>query len=116
MEIALANSPLKGSLKLKISSPHSDSIGDGIEHFEQAVGTIMTEIEHIESIKVYYNKKRVSLIFEKVEEKEDEYVVRYSDHRINAFERRKFEEQMRNVYGIPVLSTEKRHKQELSAN
>ena len=110
VEVVVLNSPLEGSPKIKITDPDSHPIGDAIGHFEKAVGGILSDIENIESIKVHYRKKRVSLIFEKVEGSDDEYVVRYSDHRLNALERRSFEEHLRNVHGIPVLSTEKRFK------
>jgi len=110
VEVVVLNSPLEGSPKIKITDPDSHPIGDAIGHFEKVVGGILSDIENIESIKVHYRKKRVSLIFEKVEGSDDEYVVRYSDHRLNALERRSFEEHLRNVHGIPVLSTEKRFK------
>lgn len=110
VEVVVLNSPLEGSPKIKITDPDSHPIGNAIGHFEKAVGGILSEIENIESIKVYYHKKRVSLIFEKVEGADDEYVVRYSDHRLNAMERRSFEDHLRDVHGIPVLSTEKRFK------
>lgn len=110
VELVVSNSPLDGSPKLKITDPDSNPIGEAIGHFEKAVGRILSDIENIESVKVYYRKKRVSLIFEKVEDSEDEYVVRYSDHRLNALERRSFEDHLRDVHGIPVLSTEKRFK------
>ena len=83
------------------------AIGGAIGHFETAVGGLLSGIE---SIKVHYRKKRVSLIFNKEEEANDEYVVRYSDHRLNAAERRSFEDHMGGVHGISVLSTEKRFK------
>ena len=67
-------------------------------------------IENMESIRVYYHKKRVSLIFETVEGADGDYVVRYSGHKLNAMERRSFEDHLRDVHGIPVLSTEKRFK------
>jgi len=108
VELVVANSPLDGSPKLKITDPDSNPIGEGIAHFEKAVGSILADIEHIESIKVHYRRKRVSLIFEKLNGVADEFVVRYSDHRLNAFERRLFEQHMRETHGIQVLSTEKR--------
>jgi hypothetical protein len=110
VELVVSNSPLEGSPKIKITDPDSNPIGDAIGHFEKAIGGILSDIENIESIKVYYRKKRVSLIFEQIEGLDDEYVVRYSDHRLNALERRLFEDHLRNTYGIPVLSTEKRFK------
>jgi len=112
VEIVVSNSPLEGSPKMKITDPDSNPIGDAIGHFEKAVGKILSDIENIESIKVHYRKKRISLIFEKVEDADGEYVVRYSDHRLNALERRSFEDHLRNTYGIPVLSTEKRFKRQ----
>jgi hypothetical protein len=110
VELVVSNSPLEGSPKIKITDPDSNPIGNAIGHFEKAIGGILSDIENIDSIKVYYRKKRVSLIFEKNEDMDDEYVVRYSDHRLNALERRLFEDHLRSTYGIPVLSTEKRFK------
>ena len=108
VELVVANSPLDGAPKIKITDPDSNTIGGAIGHFENAVGGVLGNIESIESIKVHYRKKRVSLIFNKEEEADDEYVVRFSDHRLNASERRLFEDHMRDVHGISVLSTEKR--------
>ena len=110
VEIVVANSPLDGSPKIKITDPDSNPIGDAITHFEKAVGSVLSDVGHIESIKVHYRRKRISLIFEGQEGTQDEYVVRYSDHRLNAPERRLFEQHMRDTHGIPVLSTEKRFK------
>ena len=110
VELVVANSPLDGAPKIKITDPDSNAIGVAIGHFEHAVGGVLSDIERIESIKVHYRKKRVSLIFNKEEEADDAYVVRYSDHRLNVSERRAFEDHMRDVYEISVLSTEKRFK------
>ena len=112
VEVIVASSPLEGSPKVKITDSHSNPIGKAIGHFEEAVGSILSDIDKIESIKVYYRKKRVSLIFEKQDGTQDEYVIRYSDHRLNALERREFEKYMKDTHGIPVLSTEKRYKRE----
>ena len=110
VELVVANSPLDGAPKIKITDPDSNAIGGAIGHFETAVGGLLSGIERIESIKVHYRKKRVSLIFNKEEEVKDGYVVRYSDHRLNATERRSFEDHMGGIHGISVLSTEKRFK------
>ncbi len=110
VELVVSNSPLEGAPKIKITDPDSNAIGVAIGHFEKAVGGVLSGIESIDSIKVYYHKKRVSLIFNEVEEADDAYIVRYSDHRLNASERQSFEDHMRDIHGIPVLSTEKRFK------
>jgi hypothetical protein len=110
VELVARNSPLAGSPKIKITDPDSKPIGPAIAHFEKAVGNLLGAVEQLESVKVYFKKKRVSVIFEEVEGQQGEYVVRYSDHRLNGFERKPFEDFMRQAYGIPVLSTEKRYK------
>jgi hypothetical protein len=111
VELVAANCPLDGSPKIKITDPDSNTIGPGIAHFEKAVGNVLGEIGRLESVKVLFRKKRVSLIFEQVNAKEGEYVVRYSDHRLNAKERDIFTKYVKEEYGITVLSTEKRFKQ-----
>lgn len=108
VELQMPQSPLKGSSTLKISRSDARSIADSLYHFEQAVGKL--RVEQIEEIKVLFRQKRVSLFFRQSNGSADEFEVRYSDHRLNAIERIDFEEYMRKVHGITVLSTEKRFK------
>ncbi|MEO5334396.1 MAG: hypothetical protein H7839_20465 [Magnetococcus sp. YQC-5] len=108
VEIIHNNSPLQGGGKMMLSN--EGSIGESVRHFEQVFGSITSAIGDIRSIKVLYHEKRVSLIFESMDGVADGFVVRYSDSRLNVRERRSFEELMRKNHGIPVLSTEKRHK------
>lgn len=110
VELTEANSPLDGSVRIKLSHPDSRSIGDAISHFGKRVGKLM-RVDQIESVKVLFCRKRVSLIFEKVSGELDQFVVRYSDQRLNALQRIEFEKLMRDVHGIAVLSTEKQFKQ-----
>jgi len=107
VEVVAQNSPLDGSPKIMLSD--SVSIGRAISHLEAVAGTFLADIDNLDSIKVLYRKKRVSLIFEKDGGGEG-YVVRYSDHRLNALQRPLFEQHMEEVHGITVLSTEKRFK------
>ena len=111
VEIVVTNSPLDGAPKLKISDADSKPIGRALAHFERAIGKLLAHVDHIDSVKVRYRKKRISLIFEPLDGSNGEYVVRYSDHRLNAGERRRFEELIRSSHGIEILSTEKRFKQ-----
>lgn len=111
VDLTFANSPLDGAPKIKIYD--QKAIGPAIDHFETAIGGLLEHLGNIESIKVQFASKRVSVIFEREEEHaEDEFVVRYSDHRLNVFERQQFEHHMRQEYGIPILSTEKRFKKQ----
>lgn len=109
VELVVAVSPLEGSAKIKITN--DTPIGDAVSHFERGIGGILDRVERLESAKVLFKQKRVSLLFES-DGADEQYVVRYSDHRLNASERRVFEDHMRKVHGIPVLSTEKRFKQQ----
>jgi hypothetical protein len=108
VELSVTNSPLIGACSLRLSDPESNSIGKAVKNFEARVGKITSPIERIESIKVRFRDKRVSLLFEREEDSNDQYVVRYSDHRLKPKQRRAFEAYMRETHEIPVLSTEKR--------
>ncbi|MFQ5479354.1 MAG: hypothetical protein ACE5FN_12185 [Leptospirillia bacterium] len=107
VEIVVADSQLEGSSKMRLSN--AASVCQSVRHFGKAVGDLLTTIAQIESIKVGYSGKRVSLLFEP-NDTAGEYVVRYSDHRLNGLERRSFEAYMKRTHGITILSTEKRHK------
>lgn len=111
VEATVSNSPLNDSPKLRISHPDSRSIGNSISHFERCIGKLLSRVEQIDSIKVLFCQKRVSLKFEAAPGSLDEFVVRYSDQRLNALQRIEFEKLMRDVHGITVLSTEKQFKQ-----
>jgi len=108
VEFVCKQSPLAGSPGIRLRHDNGTSVGDAIAHFEKAIGTV--RLEDIQSVKVMFRKKRVSLILEESEEDANAIVVRYSDHRLNARERVAFEDHMRDEYGITVLSTEKRFK------
>ena len=110
VELVVGNTPLLGAPGMMMTDRQSHTIGPAVKQFEQNNGAVVAALDNIESTKVFYRKKRVKLILEKVEESDDEYIVRYSDHQLNPTERRAFEDYMRKTHGIPVLSTEKRFK------
>lgn len=108
VEVCVSNSPLRGSSKVRISNEQAKALTESLDHFDAAVGTMMEDLADVEWIKVLYRRKRVGLQFEQDESGHGQYVVRYTDQRLNAFERRRFEQQMREDHGIAILSTEKR--------
>ena len=108
VEVCVANSPLRGSSKLRISNEQAKALGESLDHLDAAVGTVMENLADIEWVKVLYRRKRVGLQFEQDESGDGQYVVRYTDQRLNAFERRRFEQEMRENHDISILSTEKR--------
>jgi hypothetical protein len=110
VELTTNSSPLVGEIPMMLADRHFSSIGPSVIDFETKVGPLIDVVDRFESIKVIYRKKRVKLIFEKREEGDDEYVVRYTDHTLNPLQRKAFEDYMRATHEIPVLSTEKRFK------
>lgn len=108
VELVVGSSPLDGECPLKLTDRKNHSIGPAVRHFERCIGSLTSNVDAIESIKVFCGKKRVSLIFEKLEGAADEFVVRYTDHRLAPKKRLAFEAYMRTTHAIPVLSTEKR--------
>lgn len=108
VELSSAASPLDGGSGVRIRQADSCSIGRSLDHFEKQIGKL--RLDDIESVKVLFRKKRVSLIPEPAEEEPGAFVLRYSDHRLNARQRVEFENLMREEHGLTVLSTEKRFK------
>jgi len=108
VEVCVNNSPLRGASKVRITSEDAGALRESLDHFDDAIGTAIENIADVECIKVLYCGKHVGLQFEPDERDEGQYVVRYTDQRLNAFERRRFEQQMREKHGISILSTEKR--------
>lgn len=107
VELTCKSAPLKGSPALRISQPDSRHLGPSLKHFEQAVGKI--PLDDIDSMKVLFRKKRVTIIFDNAEDGMDAFDVRYSDHRLNRLERDDFVTLLREIHGITIHSTEKQY-------
>ena len=108
VELARANSPLDGSPDLRMARAKSISLGPAIDHFDYSVGKLLVDVEHVESVKIVFCGKRVTLRFEKSDQAHDAFVVRYSDQRLSPAQRHQFEDYLRNQHGITALSVEKR--------
>lgn len=109
VEVTVKNSGLDGSPQLRINDQSNDSIAPALSQLGGTFGHPLEVVEDIESIKVYHYKKRIKMIFEKLEGSDEKYVVRYADQPLNGSQRREFEQQIENEHGITVLSTEKKH-------
>jgi hypothetical protein len=107
LEVAAANSPLRGGHKVVITNESDRNIIDGIDHFEEAVGELLGDIDNLARIKVAYctgkRKNRISLFFPK---KNGMRVVQYDDSRLNKNRCAEFERFMQDEFGITVRSTE----------
>ncbi len=108
VEACVANSPLNGASKVRISNDTTKSLRESLDQIDKIAGELMGNLANVEWIKVLYRDKRVGLLFHPDELDDAKCEVRYTDQRLNAFERRKFEQEMRTGHGIHILSTEKR--------
>jgi len=108
VEACTSNSALRGSSKVRLSNEDPRAFCESLDHLEQSVGPLLESLSDVDSIKVLYRRKRVGLQFDQDGAAESQFVVRYTDQRLNAFERRWFEQTMRDEHGITILSTEKR--------
>ena len=106
VELDRSNFPVAGAPTVRLSDPQS--IGPAVGQLEQTIGPFLMDVEQLARIKALFHGKRVTLYFERIEQAEDEFVVRCSDHRLNPSERRELEEHLKVTYAIAALSTEKR--------
>jgi len=107
VELACKSAPLKGSPALRISQADSRHLGASLDHFEKSVGPI--PLDNIDSVKVLFHKKRVTIILDEAEDGTDAFDVQYSDSRLNRLERDEFVALLRETHGITIHSTEKHY-------
>ena len=111
VEIKLLRSPLSGAPELSIANRGEVSIGPAIRELELALDWTIDDLARVSSFKVLYNKKRVPIQVEQLDNHGPDrgnYVLRYRDQVLLLAERRDFEELFEHQYGIKILSTEKR--------
>jgi hypothetical protein len=106
--MSLTNSPLH-TCDLRLSHEDEDVVCRAVAAIERDHGSVTQDVDRVEGIKVEYYDKRIEIRFEALEA-DEEFIVRYFDSRLNALARKRFEDFMRETHGIPILSTEKRHK------
>jgi hypothetical protein len=107
VEVTTKNCGLHGSPQLRLSDQENNSLALAIGQIDGMFGSPLAHVEDIESIKVFYAKKRIKMIFEAADPENEAFVVRYADQPLNGTQRREFESLMADTYGITVLSTEK---------
>lgn len=106
-DLEVQSSPLDG-VDLRVSHDDPDVVQRAVASLERDHSSLTQHIDRITKLKVVYETKRIDMRFEKLDTAQDEYVVRYMDHRLNATLRKQFEDFMRDTHAIPILSTEKR--------
>ena len=84
------------------TSPH-DSIAEDLQVIQAAVGDILSDMTVIDSIKVLYQNKRLTLYFRCLDEACDHIQICYSEHVLDKNAREAFKAWMRTTYGLKVL-------------
>lgn len=107
VEVTAKNCGLHGGPQLRLSDQENNSLATAIGQLDGMFGSPLAHVEDIESLKVFYAKKRIKMIFEAESGDAESFVVRYADQPLNGTQRREFESLMADTYGITVLSTEK---------
>jgi hypothetical protein len=97
-----SNSPM-----VRLHASADESIARDLRQLQLAFGDDVTRASRLGAVKVVAFGKRVRIVFEHAAG--DGVVVRYSDQALAPDERDAFEKRMRELHGITVLSTEKRH-------
>ena len=113
VEIAVNHCPLHAAPKMVLSSTTTLSVAEAIRQIETAFGSLHDNLDWFHSVKVLYHGKRVTVSFDRPDDPvpgESVYVVRYTDHRLSAGERKPFEQFMLSTHGLTIVSTEKRFK------
>lgn len=108
LDLEVQSSPLHGADLRLGHDDDPDVVKRAVAALEQDHSSLTARIDRIAKLKVVYEGKRIDVRFEKLDTGDDEYIVRYMDHRLNATLRKRFEDFMRDTHGIPILSTEKR--------
>lgn len=111
VEIKLLGSPLSGAPELSIANRGEVSIGPAVRELERALKWTIDDLAPVSSFKVLYNKKRVLIEVERLDNHGPDrgnYVLRYRDQTLSLEGRRVFEELFEHQFGIKILSTEKR--------
>lgn len=107
VDLEVHSSPLHG-VDMRLCHDEPDVMQRAVASLERDNSSLTAHIDRITKLKVIYLNKRIDVRFEKLDTGQDEYIVRYMDHRLNATLRKQFEDFMRDTHGIPILSTEKR--------
>jgi hypothetical protein len=108
LELQFKNSGINGSPEVRMKVENDASLAPAIEDYEEAFGDPFERLDDIMGMKVLVAKKRIRIKLEKDEQRKM-WVVRYVDTSLSRKEREEFEAQVKEEFGIPLLSTEKKY-------
>jgi hypothetical protein len=109
VEVTAKNSGMEGSPQIRLNNPTNSTIAPALQQFSATYGNTFDDLEYIESIKVFAFHKRIKMLFERLTDATDVFVVRYADQPLNSKQRREFEAMINADFGITLLSTEKKY-------
>ena len=102
-EIKFKSPYLHNNTEIVISTCPHDSIAEDLQAIQGAVGDILSDIAAVNSIKVLYQNKRITLYFRCLDEECDHIRICYSEHVLDKNAREAFKSWMRETYGLKIL-------------
>lgn len=109
VEATVANAPIEGRSTITITNPSAQAFAASVTQLDGIANRpLLQRIADIKGITVQFRNKRLALALSRETADEDEFVLRYGEHRLSGGERLAFESFMKDTHGLPVYPAEKR--------
>lgn len=102
-EIRFRSPYFHNNTEIAISTCPHNSIAEDLKAMQGAAGDVLADITCVDSIKVLYQNKRITLYFRCLDEACDHIRICYSEHVLDKNAREIFKSWMRDTYGLKIL-------------
>jgi len=102
-EIRFRSPYFHNNTEIAISTCPYNSIAEDLKAMQGAAGDVLADITCVDSIKVLYQNKRITLYFRCLDEACDHIRICYSEHVLDKNAREIFKSWMRDTYGLKIL-------------
>lgn len=102
-EIRFRSPYFHNNTEIAISTCPHNSIAEDLKAMQGAAGDVLADITCVDSIKVLYQNKRITLYFRCLDEACDHIRICYSEHVLDKNAREIFKSWMRDTYGLTIL-------------
>ena len=102
-EIRFRSPYFHNNTEIVISTCPYNSIAEDLKAMQGAAGDVLADITFVDSIKVLYQNKRITLYFRCLDEACDHIRICYSEHVLDKNAREIFKSWMRDTYGLTIL-------------
>ena len=102
-EIRFRSPYFHNNTEIAISTCPYNSIAEDLKAMQSAAGDVLADITCVDSIKVLYQNKRITLYFRCLDQACDHIRICYSEHVLDKNAREIFKSWMRDTYGLKIL-------------